>query len=289
MDPTPSDVETSKWELFEALSHPLRIRIIAILQQNELTFGELKRVLDITSSGHLTFHLTKLEGLVNRNTQGRYMITEDGQEAVRLMHVMNDVDKTQSMNREYQSSVNKRLQVIIVSLAIVILLLVPFAISGMNPFFESPVVVEAVEFGHRYSSVGNHPNAFAWGALRFEPILLPQTFNVVSRSVFSEITVLYSHDFGTFFSSGTVFPFSINATHSIHFILYYVNQTNDSVDVVTFLQEHANSDLLDKLIDAKNITTYSHELNIKEDGFYIFKFTWVEPEQVTKVTFNSII
>ncbi len=288
MDPTPSDVEISKWELFEALSHPLRIRIIAILQQNELSFGELKRVLDITSSGHLTFHLTKLEGLVNRNTQGRYMITEDGHEAVRLMQVMNNVDKTQSMNREYQSSVNKRLQVIIMSLGIVILLLVPFAISGMNPFFESPVVVEAVEFGHRGSSVGNFGKSSAMYTLNLN-ILLPQTFNVVTRSVSSGITTLHSHDFGTFFSSGTVFPFSINATHSIHFSLYYVNQTNDSVDVVTFLKEHADSGTLDKLIEAKNVTTYSHELNIREDGFYIFEFTWVEPEQVTKVTFNSII
>ena len=271
MDPTPSDVETSKWELFEALSHPLRIRIIAILQQNELTFGELKRVLDITSSGHLTFYLTKLEGLVNRNTQGRYMITEDGQEAVRLMQVMNDVDKTQSMNREYQSSVNKRLQVIIVSLGIIVLLLVPFAISGMNPFFESPVVVEAVEFGHRYSSEGNRPFSFVVGVSRFDPILLPQTFNVVTRSVSSGITTLHSHDFGTFLSSGTVFPFSINATNPIHFSLYYVNQTNDSVDVVTFLDELVNSGLLDKLIEAKNVTTYSNELYIREDGFYICK------------------
>ena len=144
MDPTPSDFETSKWELFEELSHPFRVKIINALHQSELTFGELKQLLDIKSSGHLTFHLTKLEGLVNRNTQGRYMITEDGQEAVRLMHVMNNVNKTQSMNREYQSSVNKRLQVIIMSLGmkmnnrfVYVLMVIAFAagiLKGIDPY-----------------------------------------------------------------------------------------------------------------------------------------------------------
>lgn len=287
MDPTPSDVETSKWELFEALSHPFRVKIIAALQQNELTFGELKRALDIKSSGHLTFHLTKLEELVTCNPQGRYELTDEGHEAIRLIYTMNHVNMAQSTNQD--KSVNKRLQIIIVTLGIIILMLVPFAISGMSPVFESPVVVEAVEFGHRFSSVGNAPYSFAHVGVCFNPILLPQTFNVVSRSVSSKVTTLRSHYFGTFLSSGMVFPFSINATRSIHFILYYVNQTSDGVDVVTFLYEHVNSGALDKLIDANNVTTYSHELNIREDGFYIFKFTWIDPEQVTKVTFNSII
>jgi DNA-binding HxlR family transcriptional regulator len=287
MNHTPSDVATSKWALFEALSHPFRVKIIIALHQNKLTFGELKRALDITSSGHLTFHLTKLEALVNCNTQGRYMLTDEGHEAIRLMHTMNNVNMAQLTNRE--SRVNKRMQVIIASLGIIILILVPFAISGMKPVFEPPVVVEAVEFGYRYSSVLNRPISSAMVGLRFNPILLPQTFNVVSRSISGKVTVLHSHDFGTFLSSGTVFPFSINATHSIHFSLYYLNQTSDSVDVVTFLDEHFNSGTLVKLIEANNVTTYSHELNIREDGFYIFKFTWIDPEQVTKVTFNSII
>lgn len=86
-----------------------------------------------------------------------------------------------------------------------------------------------------------------------------------------------------------VFPFSINATHSIHFNLYYVNQTTDEADVVTYVMTHLNSVTLDKLIDATHVTTYIHDLNIRADGHYIFKFKWMEPEHVTKVTFSSVI
>jgi DNA-binding transcriptional ArsR family regulator len=84
MNPPPSDVETAKWELFEALGHPLRVKIVAAIHQNEVTFGELKRLLDITSSGHLAFHLNKLAGLVACNPRGRYGLTDEGHEAVRI-------------------------------------------------------------------------------------------------------------------------------------------------------------------------------------------------------------
>ena len=49
---------------FEAISNPLRIKILKLLSKKSMSFSELKRYLGIRSSGKLDFHLKKLEGLV---------------------------------------------------------------------------------------------------------------------------------------------------------------------------------------------------------------------------------
>src|SRR5215472_6134006 len=72
-------------EFFEALGHPTRIRILQFLAEGEQSFSELKRKLEIDSSGNLSFHLGKLASLVKTNSDGNYALTDDGKEAVRVV------------------------------------------------------------------------------------------------------------------------------------------------------------------------------------------------------------
>jgi len=65
-------------ELFEAISHPIRIDIVRILSEKPLGFADLKRELKISSSGLLDFHLKKLDDLITINKEGRYSLTEKG-------------------------------------------------------------------------------------------------------------------------------------------------------------------------------------------------------------------
>ena len=65
-------------EMFEAVSHPIRIDIVQILAEKPLGFADLKRELKISSSGLLDFHLKKLDELVTINKEGRYSLTEKG-------------------------------------------------------------------------------------------------------------------------------------------------------------------------------------------------------------------
>ena len=65
-------------ELFEAVSHPIRIDIVQILSEKPLGFADLKRELKISSSGLLDFHLKKLDELITMNKEGRYSLTEKG-------------------------------------------------------------------------------------------------------------------------------------------------------------------------------------------------------------------
>jgi len=65
-------------EMFEAVSHPIRIDIVKILAEKPLGFADLKRELRISSSGLLDFHLKKLDDLIVTNKEGCYSLTEKG-------------------------------------------------------------------------------------------------------------------------------------------------------------------------------------------------------------------
>jgi len=65
-------------DLFEAVSHPMRIEIVKALAEKPLRFADLKRTLKISSSGLLDFHLKKLNNLITTNDEGNYTLTEKG-------------------------------------------------------------------------------------------------------------------------------------------------------------------------------------------------------------------
>jgi DNA-binding HxlR family transcriptional regulator len=80
--------DASRAELFEALGHPTRVKILRTLEDKPIGFAELKREVGIESSGHLQFHLGKLTGLVTTNTEGSYALTDDGREAIRVLNAI---------------------------------------------------------------------------------------------------------------------------------------------------------------------------------------------------------
>ncbi|MDE1852274.1 MAG: winged helix-turn-helix transcriptional regulator [Thaumarchaeota archaeon] len=82
--------DAARADLFEALGHPNRIRILEAVEVRPIGFAELKRQVGIDSSGHLTFHLGKLSGLVSLGSDGKYGITDDGKEALRMVRAARD-------------------------------------------------------------------------------------------------------------------------------------------------------------------------------------------------------
>lgn len=69
-------------ELFEAISHPVRIKILKILEKQPVSFASLKRQLSIESSGNLDHHLKKLTQLIKVREDGLYDLTDAGKEAL---------------------------------------------------------------------------------------------------------------------------------------------------------------------------------------------------------------
>ena len=72
-------------ETFEAIAHPLRIKILKLLAERSMGFSELKRELGIKSSGKLDFHLKKLENLVALDSDGKYTLTKEGYAALQAI------------------------------------------------------------------------------------------------------------------------------------------------------------------------------------------------------------
>jgi hypothetical protein len=91
--PTSDDDDALHASLFEAISHPTRIQIIKLLENQALGFAALKRELKITSSGNLSHHLDKLGTLITNNTEGLYTLTDNGHEAVRAIETAEASEK----------------------------------------------------------------------------------------------------------------------------------------------------------------------------------------------------
>jgi len=70
---------------FEAIAHPLRIRILKLLAERPMSFSELKRRLGIKSSGKLDFHLKKLDNLIVLDEDGKYTLTREGYAALQAI------------------------------------------------------------------------------------------------------------------------------------------------------------------------------------------------------------
>lgn len=82
------DFEAIRAEAFDVIGHPTRIRILQSLDKKSLTFSDLKRLVGIESSGHMSFHLGKLKDLVKTTPDGTYVLTDDGREALRIIGEM---------------------------------------------------------------------------------------------------------------------------------------------------------------------------------------------------------
>ena len=95
------DFDVTKAELFEAISHPVRIKILEALDERPMGFAELGRAVGIESGGHLSFHITKLRNLVKTNRRGDYVLTGEGKEALWTIHAL------QKSSREVQDSSNR--------------------------------------------------------------------------------------------------------------------------------------------------------------------------------------
>jgi len=116
-------------ELFEALGHPLRISILESLESRPLGFAEIKRSVGIESSGHLQFHLRKLDGLVEDAASGAYALTNDGRDALRVFRTTAVKSSAQGFQRLH---IPTKYLTIIIALGVLALLLSSALVIGIE-------------------------------------------------------------------------------------------------------------------------------------------------------------
>ena len=72
-----------RYRIFEALSHPARVKILKLVDEKGLGFSALKHELGFESSGQLQHHLQKLTGFIAiEQGTGYYVLTDTGRLAL---------------------------------------------------------------------------------------------------------------------------------------------------------------------------------------------------------------
>lgn len=71
-----------KFLIFRALSHPTRVKILILIEENDLTFAPLKHKAAMESSGQLQHHLQMLSALIAYKSNGSYGLTDSGRKAL---------------------------------------------------------------------------------------------------------------------------------------------------------------------------------------------------------------
>jgi len=77
-------------EVFEAISHPMRIALLKELAKRPIRFADLKRKLRIKSSGLLDFHLKKMESVITTDKDGLYTLNARGFAALRAVGIVSN-------------------------------------------------------------------------------------------------------------------------------------------------------------------------------------------------------
>lgn len=122
-------------EVFDALSHPTRIMILKALSEEPVVFADLKKKLDIESSGHLQHHLSKLGELIKTDNNGKYTLSEQGRDALLSVETVEKVSASSSNKKPVS---NKKINVMW-KLAIVLLSLVLITSSAIAIFENSQI------------------------------------------------------------------------------------------------------------------------------------------------------
>lgn len=78
--------------LFEAISHPTRIAMLFTLEKGPLGFSKIKRNLGVSSSGNLQHHIGKLTTLVEVDSSGDYVLSDQGREAIVAIRAVRNIN-----------------------------------------------------------------------------------------------------------------------------------------------------------------------------------------------------
>lgn len=86
-------------EVFDALGHPTRIIILKALDEEAMGFADLKKRVNIDSSGHLQHHLSKLNGLIKTDANGKYCLSDQGKDALVVVQTVENMSGTKKKGK----------------------------------------------------------------------------------------------------------------------------------------------------------------------------------------------
>jgi DNA-binding transcriptional ArsR family regulator len=130
-------MEEVDWSsLHKVLSDTTRRSILELLSEKEaLSYTEIMTLLQVTNTGRLNYHLKALGGLVSKDDQGRYYLTEKGRLAVNLLRAFPErvpVEKKHSALRIAVAAVLILVGILLISSALLFLVSLPTTTTTAN-------------------------------------------------------------------------------------------------------------------------------------------------------------
>ncbi len=113
--------------MFSSLKHPLRRKILRILAAGPKTFTEVLQQLDVDSA-HFSYHLESLGGLIRKDEEGKYHLSNLGRAASSLMA---RVEEPPKLVTPAIIGSPKRLRVLQFSFLILLILGAGFLVTGV--------------------------------------------------------------------------------------------------------------------------------------------------------------
>lgn len=147
-------------QFFDALAHPVRIKILKALQTEALTFADLKKRMDIESSGHLQHHLGKLNDLIQTDETGKYCLSDQGKDALFTVKTVENTAATSEHPRKAHLKTQILWNALVVSLLAVSLvsgLYISNAVLNQGQFFMNVVRGTPLEEGAQMWTQDNIP------------------------------------------------------------------------------------------------------------------------------------
>ncbi len=173
-------------EFYDILNHDLRRTIIKLLYDRiELSYSDILKYLNI-ATGHLNFHLKKLNGLIKKTESGTYILTDRGKFAYMIISQIHETiaSKTSVKIPSYSGT----------ELNIVFRRITAFIIDLVTFFLVTGVLADPLFWGYLYEAI-SHLNAIILGhPWIFHPEHIPMLSNALLRLIGA-----YSHVFFAMF------------------------------------------------------------------------------------------
>lgn len=119
--------------IFTALKHPIRRKILRMLSDEQLSYTQMLKELDL-ETGHLNYYLESLGELVLKSNEGKYRLSKMGQAAIGLMKKVEDraTQEKEITWLKQQKRQKRRIILLLQTFAIVMLLVASFVFFSVR-------------------------------------------------------------------------------------------------------------------------------------------------------------
>ncbi len=298
----PDGFDISRAELFEALGHAVRIRILESLREETLGFSDLKRRVALASSGHLQFHLDKLGSLVKKTLEGDYALTDEGREALTLVATLRrtgDLSEDQGSRTGLRPNRRTLFEVALVGLVVIVAFFAgakqqeSLVLNTDRAMLQSQVselekritmlesqrtkLDDALRFltssgplqlWHSLVRSVDSPSISASAVViaTVRTVSSPQRFHVISQPLFDNSTVQKEgHFFGIHLYNGSRIQITVNASAAIDFEI-----RRNARATLSWMNDFETTG--PTIFSRGNVVSFSYLLSVVEEGDFVFVF-----------------